>query len=111
MNLNQQEQQILNNFLIGFTQDVDHTILSILFKRVIQDPKEADNILVKCCERYLDATEPFLQHLSKEKIGFGLTCRDTLQRFVLTQLTDTEAKEEFKKTYNIIEETTIIKEA
>ena len=32
MNLESREQQILNNFLIGYTQDVDHTILNILFK-------------------------------------------------------------------------------
>ena len=108
MNLNPQQQQILNNFLIGFTQDVDHTILSILFKIVIADPKEADNILVQCHKRYLDATEPFLAHMSKEALGFGLTCRETLQSFVLTQLTDEESIAAFKKNYNIVDEATTL---
>jgi len=101
MNLTTQQQQMLNNFLIGYTQDVDHTILSILLKIVIPDPKENDNIIIKCYERYLAVTEPFLSHVSKEQIGFGLTCKETLQRFVLGQLLDEECIAEFKKNNNI----------
>ena len=101
MNLNPQEQQVLNNFLIGFTQDVDHTILNILFKIVIPDTKEKDNLLIKCYERYMSVTEPFLAHMSKEKIGFGLTCRETLQRFLLSQLEDSDVIAEFRSANKI----------
>lgn len=103
MTLTPQEQQLLNNLLVGFTQDLDHTILNILYNIVIEDNKERDNILIKCCERYVETIDPFLLQMSKDKIGFGTYTKSVLYKYVASQLIDEELKNEFITKYSLQE--------
>lgn len=101
MNIEQRNQQMLQSFLIGFSQEMDHTIITILFNLLIPDNKEADHIITSCMENYIKNAEPFLSHLSKESIGLGGMFKEKLVNFVFTQLKDDESKKEFAQKYGI----------